>query len=161
MIRLAKCEELDAVMGIYAIARKYMADNGNPTQWPASYPNREILKKDIQGDQLFVYVEKNEIHGVFVLIIGPETTYSHIEDGSWKNDNPYGTIHRVASDGTVHGVFNRCLDFCLQRISNLRIDTHKDNHTMQHLIEKFGFEKCGTIYVRDRSPRIAYQYTQS
>ena len=159
MVRHAKYEDLDTIMHIYAIARKYMEDNGNATQWPDSYPGREMLKKDIQSEKLFVYVENNQIHGVFAFIIGPEATYSYIENGSWKNDNPYGTIHRVASDGVVKGVFGRCLDFCKQRISNLRIDTHHNNYTMQHLIEKSGFEKCGIIYVQDGTPRIAYQYT--
>jgi RimJ/RimL family protein N-acetyltransferase len=159
MIRPAKYEDLDTIMDIYAIARKYMADNGNATQWPDSYPDRELLIKDIQSEQLFVYMENNKIHGTFAFIIGPEATYSYIENGAWKNENPYGTIHRVAGDGVVTGVFSQCLDFCKQRISNLRIDTHSDNYTMQHLIEKNGFEKCGVIYVRDGTPRIAYQYT--
>lgn len=159
MIRLAKYEDLDTIMNIYAIARKYMEDNGNATQWSDSYPEREMLKKDIQREQLFVFAENSKIHGVFAFIVGPDETYSYIENGSWKNENLYGTIHRIASDGTVKGLFSRCLTFCKQRISNLRIDTHNDNCTMQHLIEKNGFEKCGIIYVQDGTPRIAYQYT--
>lgn len=159
MIRLAKEEDLDTIMNIYAIARKYMADSGNARQWRASYPDREMLKKDMQSGQLFVFVENNKVHGVFAFIIGPEATYSHIENGSWRNEKPYGTIHRIASDGAVKGVFSQCLTFCKQRISDLRIDTHKDNDTMQHLIEKNGFEKCGIIYVQDGTPRIAYQYS--
>lgn len=160
MIRPAKYEDLDTIMDIYAIARKYMADNGNATQWTDAYPDRELIVGDIQSEQSFVYVENNIIHGVFALIIGPDLSYSYIENGSWKNDSPYGTIHRVASDGAVRGIFGRCLDFCKEKISNLRIDTHNDNHTMQHLIEKNGFEKCGVIYVEDGTPRIAYQYVQ-
>ena len=31
---------------------------------------------------------------------------------------------------------------------------------MQKQIEKNGFKKCGTIYVRDGSPRIAYQWVK-
>ena len=158
MIRLAKYEDLDAIMGIYAIARKYMADNDNATQWLDSYPDRKMLRKDIQSEQLFVYVDNNNIHGVFAFIIGTEATYSYIENGSWGNDDPYGAIHRVASDGVVKGIFSRCSDFCKERISNLRIDTHNDNHKMQYLIEKNAFEKCGIIYVQNGTPRIAYQY---
>lgn len=161
MIRLAKYEDLDTIMEIYAIARKYMADNGNSTQWADSYPNREMLKKDIQNEHLFVYMENNIIHGVFAFIIGPEATYSYIENGSWKDEDPYGTIHRIASDGFVKGVFNQCMDFCKKRISNLRIDTHSNNRKMQHLIEKNGFEKCGIIYVQNGTPRIAYQYSSN
>ena len=158
MIRLAKYEDLDTILDIYATARKYMADNGNATQWAAFYPGHELLGTDIQSEQLFVDVENRKIHGVFAFIIGPDATYAHIEDGSWKNDDPYGTIRRIASDGEVKGVFRRCLDFCKGRIPNLRIDTHRDNHTMRHLIEKNGFEKCGIIYVSNGTSRIAYQY---
>ena len=158
MIRPAKYEDLDTVMKIYTTARKYMADHGNATQWPDSYPDREMLQEDIQSGQLFVDVEDHKIHGVFAFIIGPDATYSHLENGSWKNDDLYGTIHRIASDGAVKGVFRRCFEFCEGRISNLRIDTHRDNHTMRHLIEKNGFEPCGIIHVRDQTPRIAYQY---
>lgn len=160
MIRLAAEEDLDTIMEIYAIARRYMAENGNATQWADSYPDRELLMRDIQSEQLFVYVENHKIHGVFAFIIGPDATYSRIENGAWKNENLYGTIHRLASDGMIKGVFGRCVKFCKQKISNLRVDTHNDNHTMQHLIEKNGFEKCGIIYVQNGTPRIAYQYFQ-
>lgn len=161
MIRLATEEDLNTIMEIYAIARRYMADNGNETQWADSYPNRELLERDIRGGQLFVYEEDQKIHGVFAFIIGPDETYSHIENGAWENENPYGTIHRIASDGAVNGVFSQCVEFCKQKISNLRIDTHNDNHTMRHLIMKNGFEKCGIIYVQNGTPRIAYQYSQA
>jgi RimJ/RimL family protein N-acetyltransferase len=50
-----------------------------------------------------------------------------------------------------------CLQYCEQRISNIRVDTHKDNLIMQHLLAKSGYEKCGIIFVEDGSPRIAYQ----
>ena len=48
--------------------------------------------------------------------------------------------------------------FCLGLCGNIRIDTHRDNRTMRHLIEKSGFARCGLIHVEDGSPRIAYQY---
>ncbi|WMJ76804.1 MULTISPECIES: N-acetyltransferase [unclassified Sedimentibacter] len=160
-IRLAKYEDLDKIMGVYAIARRYMEDNGNPTQWGDSYPALEMLKDDIEKKHLFVYIENNEIHGAFAFIIGSDESYVYIENGSWKNDDPYGTIHRIASDGKVKGIFSRCLDYCKELIHNLRIDTHENNSTMRHLIEKNGFEKCGIIYVKDGSPRIAYQYTRN
>ena len=161
MIRLATDQDLAAIMEIYAIAKKYMADNGNPTQWANTYPAHEMLENDICSKQLFVYVHNNIVHGVFAFIIGPDKTYSYIENGSWKNNDTYGTIHRIASDGVVTGVFRQCVDFCKEKILNLRIDTHKDNHTMRHLIEKNGFERCGIIYVKNGTSRIAYQYTQS
>ena len=40
----------------------------------------------------------------------------------------------------------------------MRGDTHEDNLPMQRVLEKNGFQRCGTIFVEDGSPRIAYQY---
>ena len=70
---------------------------------------------------------------------------------------PLVTIHRIAGSGAGKGIFRECLAYCLARIPNIRIDTHRDNAAMRHLLEKHGFRKCGVIYVEDGSPRIAYQ----
>ena len=67
-------------------------------------------------------------------------------------------INRV--DGKVKGIFNCAIRYCKGISDNIRIDTHKSNLIMQNLIEKNGFEKCGTIYVADGSPRIAYQWVK-
>ena len=40
---------------------------------------------------------------------------------------------------------------------NIRVDTHSDNHIMQHLLARHGFTLCGTIYLASGSPRLAYQ----
>ena len=58
----------------------------------------------------------------------------------------------------MKGLFSQCLEFCRTICPEIRVDTHHDNRTMQHLAEKYGFQRCGIIYVRDGSPRIAYQY---
>lgn len=161
MIRLAKTEDLPVIMKIYETARTYMKENGNPAQWGDEYPAKEMLENDIRREELYVYCEDQVIHGVFAFIIGEDPTYLNIEDGSWLNDQPYGTIHRIAGDGIVKGVFKKCIDYCKKQIDNLRIDTHHDNHTMQHLISKNDFQKCGIIYVEDGSPRLAYQFVSN
>ena len=157
MIRLARVEDLNAILAVYEAARRYMRENGNPTQWGESYPERAMLEEDIRRRQLYVDEQEGAIHGVFAFILGEDPTYAYIEDGTWLNDAPYGTIHRVAGDGTVRGTFDRCLAFCKGRSQELRIDTHRDNLTMQHLIERSGFARCGIVYMEDGSPRIAYQ----
>lgn len=42
------------------------------------------------------------------------------------------------------------------RLAEVRADTHWDNVIMQHILEKNGFVKCGTIVVENGTPRIAY-----
>ena len=103
--------------------------------------------------------DETGIHGVFALFDGAEPTYAHIEEGEWLNDEPYVTIHRLAGDGRVHGLFQCAAEHCKLLSPNVRVDTHANNTTMQRLIEKSGFKKCGIIHVRDGSPRIAYHWT--
>lgn len=104
--------------------------------------------------------DETGIHGVFALFSEPDPTYAKIENGRWLNDEPYLTIHRMAGDGQVHGLFSRAADYCKGLSRNIRIDTHGDNQVMQKCIEQNGFRKCGTISVRDGSPRLAYQWTE-
>ncbi|MBO6028026.1 MAG: N-acetyltransferase [Bacteroidales bacterium] len=92
----------------------------------------------------------------FALLPSPEPTYDYI-DGAWLTDEPYGVIHRMASYPEVHGIFSAIIDYAASRYSHLRIDTHRDNHIMQHLIEKHNFTYCGIIWLEDGTERLAYE----
>jgi hypothetical protein len=155
-IRTAIIEDLPRIEEIYAYARRFMAETGNPNQWGKKNPPTDVLVEDIHRGDLFVVENNTGIHGVFYFLIGEDPTYLFIEDGHWLSDQPYGTIHRIAGDGSG-GVFKAALDFCRKQISHLRIDTHHDNHIMQHVVEKHGFHRCGIIFISDGSPRIAYE----
>jgi hypothetical protein len=144
-------------MAIYAYARLQMKKNGNPNQWGDFRPSDETIKTDINRHTSFLVTQDDEICGVFTFIIGDDPTYAIIEDGNWLNDKPYGVIHRVASNGRHNGIMDFVLNYCESQIDNIRIDTHKDNTIMQHILESHHYTKCGTIYADDGTPRIAYQ----
>ena len=152
-IRRASLADMDRILEIYALARQFMVDNGNPTQWKNGYPHSDLLVEDIRLGRLYVVCSSGTLCGVFMFRVGDDPTYAHIE-GSWRSDMPYGVIHRVA--GVGGGVFAAVLSFCAEQTDHLRIDTHADNLPMQHLVEKAGFSRRGVIYVEDGSPRIAY-----
>lgn len=158
IVRNSTPNDLPSIMRIYDIARTYMRNNGNATQWDDNYPNKEIVQKDIDEFNSYVILVDDKIVGTFSFILGPEETYQVIENGNWRYDYPYGTIHRLASDGSTKGIAKICFDYCSDIISYIRIDTHNDNLTMKHSILKFGFKECGIIYVRDKSKRIAFDY---
>lgn len=157
-IRKAKIEDLESIMGIYRIAQDFMIESGNPNQWGHTYPSEDLIKDDIENGVCYLICDDDSPHGVFALFERMEPTYEYIEDGEWLNDEKYVTLHRIASDGKVHGIFKCAIEYCKSISNNIRIDTHNSNLIMQKQIEKNGFEKCGTIYVRDGSPRIAYQW---
>lgn len=152
-IRLAVQTDLKQILGIYDWARRFMAENGNPTQWGTSHPAQCVLEEDIRRERLYVVTQDDIICGVFMFTLGDDPTYAYIE-GNWHSDSPYGVIHRIAGSGG--GILAAALAHCSEIISHLRIDTHADNKPMQRAIEKAGFSKCGIIYVEDGTPRIAY-----
>ena len=160
MIRLAKTEETDRLLEIYASAKHFMHTNGNPNQWNGSYPDREVIKSDIDKNQLYVAEdETGYIYACFALIGGNDPTYDYIE-GAWHSDIPYGTIHRIAGDGTRRGVFAECAAFARTLFSHLRVDTHEDNAPMQNAVKRDGFEYAGVIYIADGSPRVAFDWVK-
>ncbi|MDL2225747.1 N-acetyltransferase [Eubacteriales bacterium OttesenSCG-928-M02] len=159
MIRHATRDDFPAIKNVYNIAKKQMRQAGNTVQWQGDYPSYDMMAADMAAGALYVLEQDGRIHGAFVFLMGEDPTYAYIENGAWPNDAPYGTIHRIASDGTIKGVFQSCLSHCKTLSDHIRIDTHESNKAMQYLIEKSGFVKCGIIYVADGTPRIAYQYS--
>ncbi len=155
-IRKATLADLPRMEEIFAYAREQMKKNGNPTQWGDNRPTTQSIINNIKKGVSHLLIEKDEIYGTFVFFIGDDPTYHIIEDGEWLNDKPYGVIHQVASDGSRKGVLTDVVNYCENQISNLRIDTHHDNHIMQHLLVKHGFMKCGIIYTDDGTKRLAY-----
>ena len=158
-VRKAKKEDLERIMEIYTFAQEFMIRTGNPNQWGTFHPAKELIASDIEKGISRVIYDENGVHGVFAAICGEEPTYARIEGGSWLNDEPYLTIHRIAGDGQVRGLFSCALGYCVSVCPNIRIDTHEDNRVMRRLIEKNGFVRCGIIYVANGTPRIAYQRT--
>ncbi|MBE6590044.1 MAG: GNAT family N-acetyltransferase [Ruminococcaceae bacterium] len=156
-IEVATYERVSEILEIYAAARAYMRENGNMEQWAGNYPSRETVLSDIDAGHLYLCTEEKEIYGVFCYFEGEDPTYREIFDGAWRNDLPYGVMHRVAVAKHQRGVASFCFSYCYDRCRNLKIDTHKDNIPMQRALEKNGFDKCGTIYLESGDPRIAYQ----
>lgn len=149
--------ELNLLMEMYADARRFMAEHGNPDQWGTNYPPREMVEEDIRAGNVYVCEKDGRVTGAFYYKEGKDATYGVIEDGAWLSERPYGVVHRIISDGTVKGTASFCLAWALEQCKNLKIDTHRENRVMQKLLEKNGFTYCGIIYAEDGSRRMAYQ----
>jgi len=157
-IRPAVHDDLLAVMHVYDAARSFMVEQGNPTQWGDGYPSYLLLADDVAAGRLYVGEVSGRICCAFVFFVGIEPDYLTIREGAWLDDEPYGVIHRIASDGALSGVTARCVDFCRTMCANIRIDTHADNLPMQRALARLGFVRCGIVDCRiTDSPRIAFQ----
>ena len=167
VIRPATEADLPAVLPVFEAAKAIMRADGNHDQWGApGFPGDALLLRDIErgggyvissSDSSVIPSEaKESIVAYFALLPSPEPTYSHI-DGAWLTDEPYGVIHRIASYPEVHGIFSAIIGFAAARYPHLRIDTHRDNRIMQHLIDAAGFTYCGIIWLEDGTERLAYE----
>lgn len=147
------------IMEVISEGRAIMRENDNLAQWTNGYPSRSIILNDISRAEAFVCTAKGIIVGYFSLAIGiePDPNYKVIENGKWLDDKPYGVLHRLASGRKVKGIAQAVFDFAFTKIGNIKVDTHKENRPVQYFLRKYGFTYCGVIYLKDGSPRDAFQ----
>ena len=161
-IRKSTGQDFNRIMEIYAFARHFMAENGNPNQWgPTNWPPEDLIHQDIaQGNSYVCINDGGKVVGTFFFIHGKdiEPTYREITDGAWVDDSPYGVVHRIAGDGSEKGIGAFCIKWAYEQCGHLRIDTHGDKKIMQNMLKKLDFVHCGTIYVEeDDYPRLAFE----
>lgn len=159
IIRTAEATDLPVIMQLVVSAKAIMRKSGNINQWNDGYPSEEIISEDIKNGCCQIIMHGDTAVGSFVLKAGPDPTYSNIYDGQWLDDKPYYVIHRITSRENAHGIFKEMLDYCFNIFHNIRIDTHRDNTIMRHLLEKNGFTCCGIIHIANGNERVAYQKT--
>lgn len=153
-IRHALTADLPVLGELFTNAKRFMASKGNPDQWEEGYPHC-VLGRDIDRNQLYVCEEDGHIYAAFVMAVGEDPTYQII-DGAWKNDRPYVTLHRIASTGEKRGMMDVIVSWAFEQCANVRGDTHELNLPMRNAFVRNGFEYCGTIWVEDGTPRMAF-----
>ena len=126
-IRHTRPEDLPAMQEIFADARAFMRENGNPDQWGDRFPTREMLDKDLALHRSYVCEDNGKIAATFAFTTDGEPTYRVIRGGAWLDDAPYGVVHRIAAAKGTHGAASFCMNWCMEQCGNIRIDTHANN----------------------------------
>ena len=156
----AELKDLSEIMSIYAGARKFMAEHGNPRQWGGTnWPPENLIRQDIMDGKSYICEQNGVIAAVFYYDFGHaiEPTYATI-NGACIGSEHYGVVHRIASSGKVKGAGVFYINWVYAQCGHLRMDTHPDNVVMQKLLTKLGFVKTGEIHVvEDNDPRFAYE----
>ena len=162
-IRYAEKKDLDRIMQILADARESIGRLGID-QWQYGYPTRESVKEDISLKRGYVVLDGEEVCATFALMIHGEPTYKKIYCGAWIGDGEYLAIHKIAIDNSHRGtgLAGEIVEYIMNYARELgyasvRVDTHHGNVPMRKMLEKNGFEYCGTIHLLDGQPRVAYE----
>ena len=157
--------DLNKIMGIIKQAQDYFKEQGID-QWQNNYPNKEVIKSDIEREESYVLSKDDNIVATTVISFDKEKTYDSIYDGKWSSNGKYAVIHRIAVDnnykglGLSHKIFKYVEELCkTKNINSIKIDTHEDNIVMQNLLNKRGFKYCGIIYLEDGDKRLAFEKT--
>ncbi|PKY90732.1 GNAT family N-acetyltransferase [Falseniella ignava] len=162
-VRPAKLSDLWDIMEIIDYAKALQQEQGNLNQWGENYPLKHHIESDIEQGESYVVVSTDQdgeayLVGTFCLMKKPEQSYTTIE-GSWLNDAPYVTVHRMASRQCGTGRF--IIESLKRNFLNIRIDTHRDNAAMLHLLSSSGFEYCGKIQlINGGGERLAFHYVR-
>lgn len=160
IIREARPTDMTEIMKVMDAAKGIMRSSDNMHQWTDGYPSEDVILTDMGKNGSFIIEDNSKVVGYFAFLPSPEPTYARIYEGKWIDDvQPYHVVHRIASYPDAHAIFDSIMGFCFSKDPNIRIDTHRDNHIMQHVINKYGFTYCGIIYLANGDERLAYQRT--
>lgn len=163
MWRKATLNDISAMMEIVAEAQARLKSSG-VDQWQDGYPNRTVLCNDIEKGNCHVLEENGRLIAFMTAICSKEPTYAEIYDGEWLTDNPYCVIHRMAvaesevRKGIARSAYRLAEELARKAgMKSMRVDTHRDNKVMRHIIESEGYVYCGWIYLASGATRLAYE----
>lgn len=152
-IREASMNDLIQIENLYDVARSHMVSEKNFNQWNDKTEFMVEIQEYIKQSKLRVVIENQEVVGIYALIYGEDPTYSKII-GQWENNEEYVTIHKMAvkyfrKHIASYILENIILEIKNKNILNIRIDTHKDNLSMNMFLKKEGFIDCGIISIKN------------
>lgn len=166
-LKQAKMEDLETIIEILKDGANQLAERG-VEQWQGDYPSQAQIKQDIENGWAYLAVSQdNQTVGAIAIVPAPDSSYDQM-DGEWLiNTDRYVVIHRVAihskhaGNGYATKLFTEVIENLKNqkdKIESIRIDTHEDNQAMQHLIDKMGFKRVGTLHGVYRPGEISYVY---
>lgn len=150
-IRLAHKKELEVLDGIVKDATKRMDEQGIP-QWDEIYPNKEILWKDLERQEMYVIEAGGRVAGLIIMNEDQSPEYAAVE---WMYPGRALVVHRL----TVHpahqhkGLATHLMDFAeetavIRDYDCIRLDAFTRNPAAFTLYENRGYRKAGVVHFR-------------
>lgn len=160
-LKKAAVRNIPRIMELIDQAREFLRHNG-VDQWQGLYPDLACIEKDVAGGKGLLCVQQGVTVGYLCLDFEGDPAYEALQ-GRWLSDRPYAVVHRLAIDNSYKGQGLATLAFTLAEercraagIYSLRVDTDGGNRIMQHILQKSGYQYCGTICF-DNSEKIAFE----
>lgn len=139
----ARPYDLSAIMALFADCTRTMLAKGIG-QWDFDYPERELVRADIERGEVFVWQVDLVIMGTITLNAQQSAQYKQIQ---WQfKEDPALVIHRLAVLPKAQGQkigWHLC-QFAEQYAQDhqypvIRLDAYCGNPSSQHLYQKLGY----------------------
>ena len=155
MIRKALISDLETVKSLTEACAKKMINDGI-FQWNDHYPSKEIFRKDIEEESLYVWDDKTQIKGCIMFSPEKDEVYNSTKWLTQDDKNIY--VHRLAVHPKFQkkGIGNKLMNFAesiakkLNFIS-IRLDTFSQNKSNNKFYESRGYQKLGDVFFRKQS----------
>jgi len=145
----AKISDIETIMLMYSSCVKGMLLSGND-QWDETYPNHEIILKDINNETYYVAIKNREIIAGINIDNNQDKQYLSID---WKDKSSnFLVVHRLAIKHEYwSGGIGKQLMLFVENLSldkgynSVRLDTYSQNKSAMGFYEKIGYNKLGSI----------------
>lgn len=153
-INIMKANQLNTedVVSLFQRVKKHMLEQGID-QWDELYPNKEVIKEDIDKQQLYIAEYKHNIIAVFVINKDYDEAYGQ---GSWRYiRGEYYVLHRFCIEPSMQGkgFATRIILLIEKEVRQLggqaiRLDAFSKNPAAIHMYEKLGYQSVGQVVFR-------------
>ena len=144
-IRQAKISDIDNIMRMYKSCVNGMIEE-NIDQWDDTYPNKDIIIKDIVNKTYYIYILNNTIVGGINIDSIQDKTYLDIK---WDDtEDKYLVVHRlgIRKEYWNKGIGRKLMLFTEslvleKKLNSIRLDTYSNNPIAINFYLKLGFSK--------------------
>jgi len=157
IIRKANKGDLDSIMSMYKSCVKGMIENGID-QWDDTYPNAEVINKDLNVGTYYVMEMDGVIIGGVNNDRNQDDTYLNL-DWEDKSDS-FLVVHRL---GVKKEFWNKKIgkDLMLfteklvleKGLKSIRLDTYSGNPKAMEFYRRLGYREVGTIDLKSNKEK--------
>lgn len=161
--RLAKEIDREEIEKIYEDGSLKLKSLGI-NQWQGQdKPNLNNFKELIENKNIFVLDDKEKVVST-VIIYDYDLDYEKNLDGKWNIPKAYLALHRIGtlSSERNKGYGRKIIEFAESyarenNFKSVRIDTHRENKSMQNLLKSMNYIYVGLVYLDGKNERLAFE----
>lgn len=161
--RLAKEIDREKIERIYEDGSLKLKSLGI-NQWQGNEKPNLNNFSNLNENNIIYVLEDKEIIVSTLIIYDKDEDYENNLVGTWNSPKPYVALHRIAtlSGARKKGYGRKIIEFAENyarenNFKSVRVDTHRENKSMQNLLNSMEYNYVGIVYLDGKRERFAYE----